>query len=45
VAARAQDRFAQPLQPEGEQERADDQPQRVERQHAQRRAKHTHDRS
>ena len=31
VAARAQDRLAQPLQPEDEQQRADDQPQRVDR--------------
>ena len=30
VAARAQDRLAQPLQPEGEQQGADDQPQRVD---------------
>ena len=31
VAARAQNRLAQPLQPEDEQERADDEPQRVDR--------------
>src|SRR5262249_47259322 len=37
VAARAQDRLAQPLQPEDEQERTDDEAQRLDRDHRERR--------
>ena len=43
VARRAQDRLPQPLQAEDEQQRADHEPQRVDRDRRQRRAEHRHD--
>jgi hypothetical protein len=43
VAARAQDRLAQPLQAEDEQERADDEPQRAERDHREGGSERDHD--
>ena len=42
-AARAQDRLAQPLQPEREQQRADDEAKRVDRDRAERRPERRHD--
>ena len=43
VAAGAQDRLAQPLQAEDEQERADDEPQRLQRDRGERRPERGHD--
>ena len=43
VAARAQDRLAQPLQPEREQQRADDEAKRLDRDRAERRPERRHE--